>query len=276
MNVYVRELARELGARGVPVDIFTRSQDRSAPTVEPLSCGVRVVNLHTGPAVPYDKNWILTYLPEFVSRVRCFADGDVTHVEGSVDPERDIDTIETELMLADLDSLERRVTAAVKKARGGDREAKADLDIMEPVLALLREGRPARGFAPSAEQARRFAMLQLLTAKPVLYVCNVEESAAAEGNALSARVFARAAAEGAAAVVLCPIGFVCDHIEVLYDLDHDALNVAREIGLPIARASAVNDDPIFLDMMAEVVLATIHRYDSGRPLPLGPLPARNP
>lgn len=76
MNVYVRELARELGSRGVPVDIFTRSQDRGAPTVEPLSCGVRVVNLHTGPAAPYDKNWVLTYLPEFVSRVRCFADGE--------------------------------------------------------------------------------------------------------------------------------------------------------------------------------------------------------
>jgi len=76
MNVYVRELARELGSRGVPVDIFTRSQDREAPTVEPLSCGVRVINLHTGPAAPYDKNWVLTYLPEFVSRVRCFADGE--------------------------------------------------------------------------------------------------------------------------------------------------------------------------------------------------------
>jgi len=76
MNVYVRELARELGCRGVPVDIFTRSQDRDAPTVQPLGCGVRVVNLHTGPAVPYDKNWVLTYLPEFVSRVRCFADGE--------------------------------------------------------------------------------------------------------------------------------------------------------------------------------------------------------
>lgn len=76
MNVYVRELARELGSRGVPVDIFTRSQDRSGPTVQPLSCGVRVVNLHTGPAVPYDKNWVLTYLPEFVSRVRCFAEGE--------------------------------------------------------------------------------------------------------------------------------------------------------------------------------------------------------
>ncbi len=76
MNVYVRELARELGCRGVPVDIFTRSQDRSAPTVETIACGVRVVNLHTGPAAPYDKNWVLTYLPEFVSRVRCFADGE--------------------------------------------------------------------------------------------------------------------------------------------------------------------------------------------------------
>lgn len=76
MNVYVRELARELGSRGIPVDIFTRSQDRRAPTVEPLAYGVRVINLHTGPAAPYDKNWVLTYLPEFVSRVRCFADGE--------------------------------------------------------------------------------------------------------------------------------------------------------------------------------------------------------
>ncbi|GAB4428583.1 MAG: glycosyltransferase [Chloroflexi bacterium OHK40] len=76
MNVYVRELARELGARGVPVDIFTRSQNRADPTIEPLSCGVRVVNLHAGPPVPYDKNLLLTYLPEFVSRVRCFADGE--------------------------------------------------------------------------------------------------------------------------------------------------------------------------------------------------------
>jgi D-inositol-3-phosphate glycosyltransferase len=75
MNVYVRELARELGRRGVPVDIFTRSQDRRAPTIMPLSCGVRVINVHTGPAAPYDKNWVLTYLPEFVNRVRCFADG---------------------------------------------------------------------------------------------------------------------------------------------------------------------------------------------------------
>ncbi len=76
MNVYVRELARELGRRGVPVDIFTRSQDRHVPMVEPLACGVRVINLHTGPAAPYAKDWVLTYLPEFVSRVRCFAEGE--------------------------------------------------------------------------------------------------------------------------------------------------------------------------------------------------------
>jgi D-inositol-3-phosphate glycosyltransferase len=76
MNVYVRELARELGSRGVPVDIFTRIQGRELPPVEHLACGVRVVNLHTGPAAPYDKNWVLTYLPEFVARVRCFADGE--------------------------------------------------------------------------------------------------------------------------------------------------------------------------------------------------------
>lgn len=75
MNVYVRELARELGKRGVPVDIFTRSQERRAPTIVPLSCGVRLINLHAGPAAPYDKNWVLTYLPEFVSRLRCFSEG---------------------------------------------------------------------------------------------------------------------------------------------------------------------------------------------------------
>ncbi|PDW03466.1 glycosyltransferase [Candidatus Viridilinea mediisalina] len=76
MNVYVRELARELGGRGIPVDIFTRTQQRSLPTIQPIACGVRVINLHAGPAAPYDKNWILTYLPEFVNRVRCFADGE--------------------------------------------------------------------------------------------------------------------------------------------------------------------------------------------------------
>ena len=134
--------------------------------------------------------------------VRCFAAGDVTHVEGSVDPIRDIETIETELMLADLDSLEKRLAAAQKKAKGGDKEAKAQLDVMEPTAALLRDGRPARAFVPPLEQAAAFRQLQLLTAKPVLYVCNVEEEAAGQGNALSARVFARAQAEDAQAVAI--------------------------------------------------------------------------
>jgi hypothetical protein len=133
--------------------------------------------------------------------VRCF-EGEVTHVEGTVDPIRDIETIETELMLADLDGLERRVDAAQKKARGGDKEAKAQLELMEPALAALREGRPARSVAVAADRRRAFAQLQLLTTKPVLYVCNVEEAAAADGNVSSARVAARADEEGAASVVI--------------------------------------------------------------------------
>src|SRR5215208_6753222 len=76
MNVYVRELSRELGRRGIGVDIFTRSQDAKAPTTVAIDRGVRVINLHTGPSVPYDKNWVLDYMPEFVNRVRCFADGE--------------------------------------------------------------------------------------------------------------------------------------------------------------------------------------------------------
>jgi ribosome-binding ATPase len=134
--------------------------------------------------------------------LRCFEGGDVTHVEGSIDPLRDAETVETELMLADLDSLEKRHANAIKKARGGDKEAKAQVDVMEPVLALLRDGKPARVFKPSAEQAPVLQQMQLLTAKPVLYVCNVEEASAANGNALSAKVAARAKAEGASSVVV--------------------------------------------------------------------------
>ncbi|MBX6322507.1 MAG: redox-regulated ATPase YchF [Rhodospirillaceae bacterium] len=133
--------------------------------------------------------------------VRCFS-GAVTHVEGSVDPIRDIETVETELMLADLESLERRVEAATKKARGGDRESRMLLEVMEPALAALREGRPARQVAVAAERRPAFQQLQLLSAKPVLYVCNVEEAAAAAGNAWSAQVAERAKAEGAACVVI--------------------------------------------------------------------------
>jgi ribosome-binding ATPase len=134
--------------------------------------------------------------------LRCFEGGDITHVEGSVDPLRDADTVETELMLADMDSLEKRVAAAQKKARGNDKEAKAQLDVMEPILALLREGKPGRVFKPAPEQAEIVRQFQLLTTKPVLYVCNVEEASAAEGNALSKRVAEKAAREGASSVVI--------------------------------------------------------------------------
>ncbi len=134
--------------------------------------------------------------------VRCYEDADVTHVEGRIDPLADIETIETELMLADLESLEKRVIAIEKKARGGDKEAREAFELIARALTLLREGKPARLVELRPEERRAFAMLGLLTAKPVLYVCNVEEASADKGNALSARVFARAGAEGARAVVV--------------------------------------------------------------------------
>jgi len=134
--------------------------------------------------------------------LRCFEDGNVTHVEGSIDPIRDAETVETELLLADLDSIERRVTATQKKARGADKEAMAQLQVMEAVLAGLREGKPARSVVLAPEQQAIFKELQLITAKPVLYVCNVEEGAAAHGNAQTARVEAFAKAQGAAMVVI--------------------------------------------------------------------------
>jgi GTP-binding protein YchF len=133
--------------------------------------------------------------------LRCFEDDDVTHVEGSVDPVRDAETVETELMLADLDSLEKRLHAATKKARGGDRDAIAQVALMEPLIVALQAGRPARSAIPAGEE-EAVRRLQLMTSKPVLYVCNVEESAAAEGNGQSARVAAMAAAEGAASVIV--------------------------------------------------------------------------
>ncbi|HZB91052.1 MAG TPA: redox-regulated ATPase YchF [Stellaceae bacterium] len=134
--------------------------------------------------------------------LRCFEDGNVTHVEGSIDPIRDAETVETELLLADLDGLERRVTATQKKARGGDKEAVAQLALMEIVLAALREGKPARSLALAPEQRSLVKALQLITAKPVLYVCNVEEGAAAAGNGESARVADFAKAQGAVTVVI--------------------------------------------------------------------------
>jgi GTP-binding protein YchF len=134
--------------------------------------------------------------------LRCFEDGNITHVEGSIDPIRDAETVETELLIADLEAMEKRVVAAQKKARGADKEAKSFLDVAEPALELLRDGKPARSLRIAAEQKLIFQSLQLLSAKPVLYVCNVEEAAAATGNAQSLRVADYAKARGAASVVI--------------------------------------------------------------------------
>jgi GTP-binding protein YchF len=134
--------------------------------------------------------------------LRCFEDSDITHVEGGIDPLRDAETVETELMLADLDSLEKRVDNLTKKARGQDKEAIAQLDLVKRAIDALSNGKPARTIARKDEEEAAFQSLQLITAKPVLYVCNVEESAAATGNALSAKVEARAKSENAVAVAI--------------------------------------------------------------------------
>lgn len=135
--------------------------------------------------------------------LRCFEDDDIQHVANKVDPLADAEVVETELMLSDLESLEKRVPAAEKRATAGDKEAKLTASVLGQALALLREGKPARLTEPKDdEEARIFSQAQLLTAKPVLYVCNVAEEDAAEGNELSAQVFAKAAAEGAQAVVV--------------------------------------------------------------------------
>jgi hypothetical protein len=134
--------------------------------------------------------------------LRCFEDGDVTHVEGRVDPIADLETVETELMLADMESLEKRTPNLEKKAKTGDKEAKEALALIELALAELREGRPARRADVPADKRREWRMLQLLTAKPVLYIANVDEESAATGNAHSARVEEYAAKENAPCVVI--------------------------------------------------------------------------
>ncbi|GGE78824.1 ribosome-binding ATPase YchF [Sphingomonas prati] len=169
--------------------------------------------------------------------LRCFEDGDVTHVEGKVDPIADAETVETELMLSDLESLEKRVPAAQKKATQGDKEAKVAASVLGQALDLLREGKPARLTVPKDEdEARVFAQAQLLTSKPVLYVCNVDEAAAADGNELSARVAVKAAAEGAKSVVVsaaieAEIATMApaDRVEFLSDLGLTETGLARVI-----------------------------------------------
>jgi GTP-binding protein YchF len=135
--------------------------------------------------------------------LRCFENVDIQHVDNKIDPISDAETVETELMLSDLESLEKRVPAAQKKAAQGDKEAKITASVLGQALDLLREGKPARLTQPKdEEEARVFAQAQLITAKPVLYVCNVEEESAGTGNDFSARVFEKAKAEGANAVVV--------------------------------------------------------------------------
>ncbi len=133
---------------------------------------------------------------------RCFIDDDITHVEGRVDPLSDLDIIETELMLADLESLEKRVTALEKRAKGGDKESIKTLELVKLALEQLNAGRPAFTAKVPAEDEKAWRMLQLLTSKPALYVCNVEEGSADQGNSLSDQVAQRAAKDGAKSVVI--------------------------------------------------------------------------
>ncbi|MGB3315622.1 MAG: redox-regulated ATPase YchF [Albidovulum sp.] len=134
--------------------------------------------------------------------LRCFEDGDVTHVEGKVDPIADAETIETELMIADMESIERRLANIARKIKGGDKEAAAQERLMKQALAVLEGGKPARTVTVADEDRKAWDMLQLLTSKPVLFVCNVEEASAASGNSLSAKVAEMAAAQGAGSVVI--------------------------------------------------------------------------
>ncbi|MEJ0028275.1 MAG: redox-regulated ATPase YchF [Rhizomicrobium sp.] len=134
--------------------------------------------------------------------LRCFEDDDITHVENRIDPVGDAETVETELMLADLESLEKRIKPLEKKANSGEKEAKEQLALMMKAIVLLREGKPARDAALTPEESAPFSQLGLMTAKPVLYVCNVEEGSAATGNKYSAAVEAMAKAQGAGTVTI--------------------------------------------------------------------------
>lgn len=137
--------------------------------------------------------------------LRCFENDNITHVEGSVNPIRDAEIVETELMLADLESLEKRIEQVIKKARGGDKEAIVQKEVIEPIIEALKQGKPARTAAPkesNQDAYKQYKMLQLLTSKPVLYVCNVDEDSASTGNQFSEAVFKKAEAENAKAVII--------------------------------------------------------------------------
>ena len=138
--------------------------------------------------------------------LRCFEDENITHVEGSVNPIRDAEIVETELMIADLESLEKRFEQLQKKAQaGGDKEAQVRVGVVKPIIEALREGKPARVAAPAPKEKdayKQYQMLQLLTSKPVLYVCNVDEASASTGNKFSEMVMQKAKAENASVVII--------------------------------------------------------------------------
>jgi GTP-binding protein YchF len=160
--------------------------------------------------------------------LRCFEDTEITHVDGDVDPVRDAATVETELMLADLDSLEKRMAALVKKSRGGDSDAKADLALMEKLFAHLSDGKPVRSTTGLTDaETARLPYLQLLTSKPVLYVCNVAEGDAASGNDYTKLVTEKAASEGAAHVVVS----AAIESEIAQLDDDDKAEFLSELGL---------------------------------------------
>ena len=169
--------------------------------------------------------------------LRCFEDENVSHVAGRLDPVADAETVETELMLADLESLERRAEPLTKKARGGDKDAKGELALLEAALVVLRAGQPAHTLNPAADDRARLARLHLLTAKPVLYVCNVEEAAAATGNAASRAATEWASAQGAPVVVVsaaieaevAALSDAAEKAEFLADLGFTETGLARII-----------------------------------------------
>ena len=134
--------------------------------------------------------------------LRCFEDGDITHVEGRIDPIADAETIETELMLADMESVEKRLANLSRKLKGGDKDALDQDRLLRAAMVALEAGKPARTVKVAEDDQRAWRLLQLLTAKPVLFVCNVEEACAASGNSQSARVAEMAAKQGAASVVI--------------------------------------------------------------------------
>jgi GTP-binding protein YchF len=160
--------------------------------------------------------------------LRCFEDGNVSHVHGKIDPVDDAETVETELMLADMESLERRIDNVGRKARSGEKDAQKQLKLLEKVAADLQQGRPARSVDISPQEAGDFAALQLLSAKPVLYICNVDEASAASGNEYSRKVEEMAAAKGAGVVVISAA--IEAELALLEDAD-EKLAFLQDLGL---------------------------------------------